>query len=70
MQTRSRYLLAVGALLLGLFGLMTQVSFAQSPGNGQNPQAAAVLFENVQIFDGVSDTLTAPSNVLIIGNTI
>ncbi|HIK45794.1 MAG TPA: amidohydrolase family protein [Leptolyngbyaceae cyanobacterium M65_K2018_010] len=70
MQTRSRYLLAVVALLLGLFGLMTQVSFAQSPGDGQNSQPTAVLFENVRIFDGVSDTLTAPSNVLVVGNTI
>jgi imidazolonepropionase-like amidohydrolase len=67
---RSRYLLAVGALLLGLFSLTTQVSFAQNPGNGQTSQSTAVLFGNVRIFDGVSDNLTAPSNVLVIGNTI
>ncbi|HSM81768.1 MAG TPA: amidohydrolase family protein [Nodosilinea sp.] len=72
MQVRSHYLLAVAALLLGLFGFMTQGSFAQSPapGNGQPSQAAAVLFENVRIFDGVSDTLTAPSNLLVVGNKI
>lgn len=70
MQVRSRFLLAVATLLLGLFGLMTQVSFAQNPGNGQTAQSGAVLFENVRIFDGVSDNLTALSNVLVIGNTI
>lgn len=70
MQTRSHYLVAIGALLLGLFGLMTQGSFAQSPGHNPNSPLAAVLFENVQIFDGVSDTLTAPSNVLVVGNRI
>jgi imidazolonepropionase-like amidohydrolase len=70
MQMRSRYLLLVVALLLGLFGLMTQVSFAQSPDNSQDSQSAAVLFENVRIFDGVSDTLTAPANVLVVGNKI
>lgn len=30
----------------------------------------AVLFENVRVFDGKSDRLTAPSNVLVVGNTI
>ena len=30
----------------------------------------AVLFENVRIFDGKSDALSAPSNVLVVGNTI
>ncbi|MGG6242262.1 amidohydrolase family protein [Nodosilinea sp. AN01ver1] len=70
MQTRSRYLLALGALLLGLSGLMTQVSFAQRPGSGQNSQPTAVLFENVRIFDGVSDHLSALSNVMVIDNKI
>ena len=32
--------------------------------------ARAVLFENVRIFSGKSTSLSAPSNVLIIGNTI
>lgn len=69
MQTRSRYLL-LGILLLGLVGLMAPVSFAQSPNRAQNSQSTAVLFENVRIFDGVSDGLTAPANVLVVGNTI
>ncbi|WOD38767.1 amidohydrolase family protein [Nodosilinea sp. E11] len=70
MQMRSCYLLPVAAVLLGLFSLITQVSFAQGPGNSQNSQAVAVLFENVRIFDGVSDNLSAPSNVLVVGNAI
>jgi hypothetical protein len=31
---------------------------------------ADVLFENVRIFDGKSDTLSEPSNVLVRGNLI
>ena len=36
----------------------------------QSPQATAVLIENVRIFNGTSDRLSAPSNVLIVGNAI
>ena len=31
---------------------------------------ATTLFQNVRIFDGKSATLSAPSNVLVSGNTI
>ncbi|KPF69126.1 hydrolase [beta proteobacterium AAP99] len=34
------------------------------------PPAPAVLFENVRVFDGKSDRLSAPSNVLVVGNVI
>jgi hypothetical protein len=34
------------------------------------PGSVAVLFQNVRIFDGKRATLSAPSNVLIRGNTI
>lgn len=34
------------------------------------PAAADVLFENVRIFDGRSASLSAPSNVLVMGNVI
>lgn len=34
------------------------------------PPPAVILFENVRIFDGKSDTLSGPMNVLIRGNTI
>lgn len=36
----------------------------------QVPQPASVIFENVRIFNGTSDQLSAPSNVLIMGNVI
>lgn len=35
---------------------------------GQQPER--IIFENVQIFDGQSETLSAPSSVLVEGNTI
>jgi imidazolonepropionase-like amidohydrolase len=36
----------------------------------QAPNQSAVVFENVRIFDGTSQELSAPSNVLVVGNTI
>ena len=36
----------------------------------QAPNESAVVFENVRIFDGTSQELSAPSNVLVVGNTI
>ena len=41
---------------------------AAPPAVAQAP--AAVVFENVRIFDGTSDRLSAPSNVLVVGNVI
>ncbi len=38
--------------------------------HAQDVQPTVVLFENVRIFDGKSDTLSAPSNVLVRGNVI
>jgi hypothetical protein len=38
--------------------------------HSQSNQPAAVIFENVRIFDGTSDKLSAPSNVLVVGNVI
>ena len=43
---------------------------AAQPAAGQAPQAAAVVFENVRVFNGRSSTLSPPSNVLVLGNTI
>jgi hypothetical protein len=40
------------------------ITAAQFPAQAQ--QGAAVLFQNVRIFDGRSDTLSASSNVLIL----
>jgi hypothetical protein len=36
----------------------------------QNRPSIGVLFENVRIFDGRSEQLLAPSNVLVVGNVI
>lgn len=38
--------------------------------HAQEIRPSAVLFENVRIFDGTGDTLSAPSNVLVRGNKI
>jgi imidazolonepropionase-like amidohydrolase len=38
--------------------------------HSQSNQPAAVIFENVRIFNGTSDRLSAPSNVLVVGNVI
>jgi hypothetical protein len=40
---------------------------AQAP---PHPRDATTLFQNVRIFDGRSDVLSAPSNVLVKGNVI
>src|SRR5262245_65479465 len=36
----------------------------------QNSQVTGVIIEDVRIFDGRSDRLSAPSNVLVVGNVI
>src|SRR5215468_32389 len=38
--------------------------------HSQSNQPAAVIFENVRIFNGTSDRLSAPSNVLVVDNVI
>ncbi len=38
--------------------------------SAQAPEQRGLLFENVRVFDGRSDRLTPPSNVLIVGNRI
>jgi imidazolonepropionase-like amidohydrolase len=40
------------------------------PAPAQGSEASAILFENVRIFDGVTDALSAPSFVLVSGNLI
>ena len=62
--------LVLAALLVGL----CQASQAQeAPGAAPSTTVtggAATLFQNVRIFDGKSAALSAPSNVLVRGNTI
>lgn len=69
---RWRYSIVLGALLLVLMGFMTQIGSAQNSSKSdiQNQRATNFLFENVRIFDGTSEQLSAPSNVLVVGNKI
>jgi imidazolonepropionase-like amidohydrolase len=46
------------------------LSLTTAPRVAQAQQAAAVLFQNVRIFDGKREVLSAPSNVLVRGNKI
>lgn len=41
-----------------------------SPTQAQNSKQSQVLFENVRVFDGYSQTITDPVNVLVTGNMI
>ncbi len=54
----------VTVALLALGCAASQVAHAQAP------QPTGVIFENVRIFDGISDRLSAPANVLVVGNVI
>lgn len=62
----------LGTVLLVLFGFMAQAGLAQNPAvtSDQNQVVTRILFENVQIFNGTSEQLSAPSNVLVVGNKI
>ncbi|MBN8492232.1 MAG: amidohydrolase family protein [Burkholderiales bacterium] len=54
--------------LLGSVALWPALAGAQTPQPASRP--AAVLFENVRVFDGTSEQLTPPRNVLVVGNKI
>src|ERR1700747_1902620 len=65
---RKRYVLVLLALCS-----ITPAQQPQAPGTGleaQKPTEPVTLFQNVRIFDGRSNALTGPSNVLVHGNTI
>jgi imidazolonepropionase-like amidohydrolase len=64
-SSRRRFLAGSGAALASL-----ALGGGFVPARAQSPSGSAVLFENVRIFDGVTDGLSAPSNVLVIGNRI
>jgi imidazolonepropionase-like amidohydrolase len=57
---------AVVAVMLVLFAV---ISFGQAPATAPTAPAE-VLFKNVRVFDGKSATLSAPTLVLVRGNTI
>ena len=63
--SRRGFFLGAGAAMvgIGLDGLA-------SPARAQATQPKGTLFENVRIFDGIGDKLSAPSNVLVVGNII
>jgi imidazolonepropionase-like amidohydrolase len=66
----SRSKLALSLLLsIVLSTWLGQAGLAQAPRAGR-PASSAILFQNVRIFDGKSAALSAPSNVLVVGNTI
>jgi imidazolonepropionase-like amidohydrolase len=53
--------------LIALLALSCTVATAT---RAQAPQRTGVIFEDVRIFNGTSDRLSAPSNVLVVGNII
>lgn len=63
--SRRGFFLGAGALFAAA-GLSSISTTAEA----QTDQAKGILFENVRIFDGMSESLSEPSNVLIVGNTI
>jgi imidazolonepropionase-like amidohydrolase len=67
---RFRYAIVLGILLLVLVGFGTQMGLAQTQPSPNPSQQPSVLFENVRIFNGTSEQLSAPSNVLVVGNKI
>jgi len=58
MNSTSKLFLAIMSLL------------AASSSLAQSPSQTATIYENVRIFDGVSEKLTLPTNVLIVNNLI
>jgi imidazolonepropionase-like amidohydrolase len=50
--------------------LLAVAAGAAPTASAQAQQPTGVVFENVRIFDGSSDRLTEPSNVLVVGNII
>lgn len=63
--TRRGFFLGAGAMVAS-FG----VDLSTHATRAQGAAATAILIENVRIFDGTSSTLSAASNVLVIGNRI
>jgi imidazolonepropionase-like amidohydrolase len=71
---RSRLLLSLAAVvgaMLFLLGFNILAGTAQDAPTRDNPaQNTGVLFEDVRIFDGRSDQLSGPSNLLVVNNQI
>lgn len=56
--------------ICNLVGVLALLVATASGAFAQAPQPTSVVIENVRIFDGKSDRLSAPSNVLVVGNVI
>ncbi|MBW4581187.1 MAG: amidohydrolase family protein [Tildeniella nuda ZEHNDER 1965/U140] len=66
-----RYKVLIGVWILITFGVIAQFSYAQTRPSVSAVQAPpATLFQNVRIFNGTSEQLSTPSNVLVVGNKI
>lgn len=72
MRLGFRRRITVGVLISLPIGFITQAGPAESQpsGNHQRPGISSVLFENVQIYNGISEKLSSPSNVLVVDNKI
>ena len=69
LRTVLRGLACLGLVAGGASASWAQQAAAPSAKAGA-PQLSAVLIENVRIFNGLADKLSAPANVLVQGNTI
>ncbi len=56
--------------LAGITAALLPVIATAATSTAPQPPPPAVLFENVRVFDGTSARLSAPSNVLVVGNLI
>ncbi|RQO62410.1 hydrolase [Paucibacter sp. KBW04] len=57
--------------LLMLGGVASQgLALAQAAATASAPKPSGVLFENVRVFNGTADKLSAPANVLVMGNVV
>lgn len=73
MRPQFRYGFIIGILAIACIGFTTRWSLAQAPNTlvAQSlPAATGTLFENVRIFDGTSEQLSGPANVMVVGNKI
>jgi imidazolonepropionase-like amidohydrolase len=69
MKANRSYLFLKTKLILLALGL-SQLVALKSPAQTETPQPKTTLFQNVRIFDGKSDKLSEPMNVLVRGNKI
>lgn len=67
---RLRYSLIIGVLVAACIGFTAQLGYAQGQQGAQTSVPTSTLFENVRIFDGISEQLSTPSNLLVVGNKI